>query len=104
MKLEKIIQKVAPDLNSWVVRFSYSNMSGETICVTKNVGELYRDWFSNAALCPENGERIFGVEFAYEATCKLFLGEMVPDCDTFEDMMRQIDDECKNYLRQDVSN
>ena len=61
------------------------------LSLTKNVKELYEDWYQDCVFCPENGEILYSIMFADELTGKIFLMEDKPNHYTFADLMCAIE-------------
>ena len=43
------------------VRFTFERMDNSYATVTADAKALYKDWFSDCRMCPENGEYVHGV-------------------------------------------
>lgn len=89
MELKLALATVKPhwSAESVDVRFTFERMDNSYATVTADAKALYKDWFSDCRMCPENGEYVHGVTIG-TPDGKVYL---VDDIElTFEELMEAL--------------
>lgn len=69
------------------VRFTFERMDNSYATVTADAKALYKDWFSDCRMCPENGEYVHGVTIG-TPDGKVYLVDNIEL--TFEELMEAL--------------
>lgn len=69
------------------VRFTFERMDNSYATVTADAKALYKDWFCDCRMCPENGEYVYGVTIG-TPDGKVYLVDNIEL--TFEELMEAL--------------